>query len=162
MAENPLLGNLSKGALAALPYITGLVNQGAASATQILTAVRAAGYSIRTQTLYDVVNVLQGNISTARAIRLTPSNVPLDPANYGTSVNPTLRNYSYKVLLRTTDVDTGEILNRHVTVSSNEAMTPDNIMAKGQSYGVSGKYGDNISVDSVQIVDALKSPDLEG
>jgi hypothetical protein len=148
-----LFSNLTKGALQALPAITGFVNQGGMSNSAILSAVRAAGFGIRTQVGLDIINALQGNMTAARSIRLTNSSTPLNPANYGTAIGNLLRNFSYAVKI------TGETGNRFVTVSSNVALSQDQILATAETYG--SKYGDSsigATVD-MTVTDSLKSAD---
>lgn len=159
MADSSLFGGLSKGALAALPYITGLVSEGQQSASQILSSVRSAGFSIRTQTLYDIVASLQQRASIQQAVRVQDQQAVIPDSAHRAPASNTLRTYSYKVLLKTRDPETGETGSRFVTVSTNTAMSPDNIKAVAQSIGTNRAAGYEEEVTSAAITDATFSPE---
>lgn len=150
---------LGKGALAALPAITGFVAQGIESPSAILEAVRSAGFKIRTQTGLDIIGALQGNLSSARAIRLTPLSAPLNPEFYGTKLTKTATKYSYQVrgTFRSED---GYTNSQFVTVVSNEALSQDQIMAVGETYlsGYDAFNAENELV-SMQVTLALSNPE---
>lgn len=151
---------LSKSAKAALPFLTSAVEGSDESATKIISNLRDAGYAIRTQDARDIIAALRGKTSALQAMRLTPSNQILDPSNYRVAIGETLKNYSYKVLARTTGSQSGRPSNSYITVRSNTALSQEQILAVAQSIAESGQSGEAGSVDELQITDMSRSAAL--
>lgn len=161
MSLSSLFGNLSKGALQALPAIQGLVAAGGMSASAILASVRSSGLSIRTQTGLDIIGVLNNNVSAARAIRLQSNQQVLDPGLYGKAIGGLPTNFSYLVQFSGVNEKTGLKTKQHITVTSDIALSKDMILAKAQTYVTSGRYDSGIDVSTGDVRNALVSADYD-
>lgn len=150
---------LSKGARAALPYLEAAAET-AKTASEILEGAKELGFTIRRQTGLDIIGALRGKLDTRRYLRLTPHVDILNPDFFTTSITGLLRNYSYTVLARLHDEETGETLNQHITVSSNEVLSQEQIMDKASEFSMSGKYGANLALDDISVTDAMRSSSL--
>lgn len=150
---------LSKGARAALPFLEGAAET-IKTASEILEEAKELGFTIRRQTGLDIIGALRGKLDTRRYLRLTPHADILNPDFFTKSVTGLLRNYSYTVLARLHDEETGETLNQHITVSSNEALSQEQIMERASEFSLSGKYGPNLFMDDIAVTDAMRSPAL--
>ena len=159
----PLLAELvrllSKSARAALPFLEGAVEAGK-GANEILKTAKELGFTIRRQVGLDIIGALKGNIDARRLIRITPPHLPLDPAHYGQALGTLLRNYSYKVLVRAVEPDTGETVNRYFTVSSNDPLSVNDVFETVDELSQGGGCTGTLSVTSRAVVDVIKSASL--
>lgn len=154
-----LFGTLTKGARAALPFLREAAET-AASASEILRQASELGFAFRRQAGLDIIGALRNNVTAARAIRIAAPTVPLNPKSYGVSITKMLRNYSYTVLTRMRNSETGEVVNQHLTVSSNTVLSKNQILETAAGFSPN-KYGDGMDiVDSIEVVDAQKSASL--
>lgn len=155
----PLIDTLTKGGRAAFPFIQALAN-GDLSSSQIAKQVKEAGFSVRNQSIYDIVAALRDNQSSAQYLRSLSNHEIPNPAKFGTAVTELLRNYSYKVTVRGRNPDTGESQNRQITVSTNSPLSKDQVLAMASTITSSGTGSDVDEITSIEITDALKSSAL--
>lgn len=80
-----------------------------------------------------------------------------DPSSYNKAGGRTLRNYSYKVEITSTSQIYGTT-KQYVTVSTNEVMGEDAILAVAESMARgTGKSGIAGEIENIEITDALRS-----
>lgn len=160
MARGSLLDSLSKSARAALPFFEAAANTNLTS-SQIISQAKAAGFSFRNQTGFDIIAQLRDNQSASQYIRSVSNSTLLNPSKFSKPLSGLLRNYSYRVEITGTNV-TGETVNRKiVTVSTDKVLTKDQIIEYAtQTVAGSNNY-DGLSVDNATVVDALNRDLLE-
>lgn len=92
--------------------------------TAILTALRASGLNIRTQTFYQVSSALRRELSTSKNYvqRLGLNELPNPPLLEKTLTDRDT-NYTYLIQGQGIDEETGDIVPQYVTVISNRLLT---------------------------------------
>lgn len=149
--------DLIKGEGQAINFIRSAASIGK-GATETLAALREAGLGIRTQTFYEAFNYFLGPVDTGRKYI---SNVTLNA--YPTidrlpkSLTRTLRNFTYVTVVRGFDVNTGEVVEKNVTVSTNTLLTKQQAIdaAVGMVEGASERYG--IEGAGAQVTDVFQN-----
>lgn len=84
----------------------------------------------------------------------------LDPNTYSKSIGNLLRNYAYQATATLRNPDTGEVSEQFITVSTNEILTEEEILATVETYSKAGNYGETVELDTIAITDALRSKAL--
>lgn len=122
--------------------------------TAILTALRASGLSIRTQTFYQVASVLRRQLSTSinYVQRLGLNELPNPPLLEKTLTDRDT-NYTYLIQGHGIDEETGDVVPQYVTVISNRLLTKREatdaatfMILNNEKYGIS-------ELTSLQVVD---------
>jgi hypothetical protein len=130
------------------------------TASEILRELKAEGVGIRRQTALDIIGALRGQISNARGARLQgPGFIP-NPEQFGVAPNRLQRDFSHLVLVRSHDSQTGETINKYITVSTNELLSVQQIIDTAASYSESGGSGTADIVDSITLQESWRSPAL--
>lgn len=151
----PLLARVGKGARNAFPIFQSL-SETNLNATAIVTQARAAGFSFKTQDAFDIIAALRDNQSTAQYLRSIDMNQLPNPDMFTNAPNNQLRNYSYRVVARGRNPDTGETINQNVVVSTNQVLTQQQVldMATAQVTNPAAPY--NMTIDSLQVTTVFK------
>ena len=158
-----ILASVFEGATAgvreALPFIDHLARQ-ALPANEIIRQVRAAGLTVRRAAALEAIRTIKGVIAGGRYIQAVRNDFLPNPDRVPTAATLIRRNYSYKVRVRGFDPQTGDPVERHISI------TTDTLMSKNDVYNIAADTlasdHENYGVTNYQltVVELKKSPAL--
>lgn len=125
----PLLSTLTASARAALPYVRSMVEDGLSS-TIIQRTLSDAGMGVRRTDLLALIRGLKDEELTRPYIDSLRMDVQPAVARLDTSKTQTLRDLSYTVLVQGTHLETGELHEQYITISTNDPMTKEQAAGK--------------------------------
>lgn len=153
----PSFLDLIKGEGVAIGFIRSAFEQGL-SASETLTALRESGKGLRTQTFYQIYNYYAEQTAPARSYF---SNITLNAYpninRIPESLTKQLRNFAYYTKVTGIDVNTGEIVTKDITVSTNELLTKQ--QAADLAVAISEKSGNRYGLEgaSAKVTDVTKN-----
>lgn len=150
-----VFATLTKGARAALPFLRAAAET-TKTTTEILEEAASLGFKLRRQAGLDIIGTLRNNITAARAIRIANPDIPLNPINYGESIGALKRAFSYTVKATIRNVLTGDVEPVFRTVSSNDALSINEVLADAQKFLEFGACWNGEVLGDVSVVDALR------
>lgn len=147
--------DLIKGEGPAVELIKSLVDT-VSSGAEILRQVRESGLGISNSTGYQVINYLRDTYLPSTSALKNLANDTLPTINsIPKSVTELLRNFSYKVAVTGSDINTGETRKQYIQISSNQLLTKQQALdAASNIVEQSSKSGgitfDEADVESIQ------------
>jgi hypothetical protein len=151
-----ILASLPASARAAYPLIQRGVREGLSS-NRILEGLVKAGLGIKRQTGLDIIRAERGVQLEGGALRNLRRTAVFNPERLPEAMTKLRRKFSFQVELRGVDLNTGENTVRLVTVSTDNAMTRNDIEAHAQAFADDDQNRYGIIIESVQLVHGLKA-----
>jgi len=138
-----VLGGLSKSAASAYTYAKAAFSRGL-SANAALATAKEIGIGIRRTDFLNIYRELKGQTEAAYHIRNIRKDYMPDPDRLPHAITNIRRDYSYNVRLDVRLGDTGDIIPRNITVTSDRLMSIYDIEQEaGDAYTDDPAYGDN-------------------
>lgn len=120
---------ITKGLREALPFLTYLVEANpTASARSIIADARASGLSFTDTGAFRVIGQLKANLDARRLFGLLDDNELPEPETLGVALGDLRKNYSFAVEIVGLNRASGERETRHVTIVSDDLLTPNQIL----------------------------------
>ena len=150
-----VLSPLSSSAGYALNYARAAFSRGI-SANAALAAYREAGYGIRRSDFLGLYRNAKGVTEAAYHVRNIRKDYLPDPDRLPHAITSIRRDYSFNVRLDVRDSESGELIKRNITVTSDRLMSvADMESAAEEAYFDDPSYSDNELV-SVTVVEAKR------
>ena len=138
-----VLGGLSKSAGSAYTYAKAAFGRGL-SAGGALNVLKAQGYGIRRSDFLGIYRELRGATEAAYHVRNIRKDYLPDPDRLPHAITNIRRDYSYNVRLDIKDAESGEMIKRNITVTSDRNMSVYEIESEAQeAYESDPAYSDN-------------------
>jgi len=108
------------------------------SANQIIQSAMDLGLSFRRSTMLEVIRGLKDEVSARSYILSVRNNFLPNPQKFGVALTNLIREYSYRVRVEGIDPFTGEKLKIFSTVSTNQVLTKNQVIAVAEADVLSG------------------------
>jgi hypothetical protein len=144
----PYLESLTAAARKALPFITRGVREGLSS-RELSAALSAQGLGLRRQSLLDLMRLTRADWDAQKALQNARPDLKIRPELLPEALTKLRRSLSYTAEIRGTAGDTGKEVVQHVTITSDQVMTPTQVeeTASQVAERERGRYGlDIVSV----------------
>ena len=152
----PFLATLAKRARQVYPLVVRGVREGL-SANSILESLQASGLGIRRQTLLDMSRRIRGVADAGSQLRFMRRNFIPDPRRIPEALTKMRRAFAFRVRVRGVQLETGEDLERFVTVSVNDPISRADAEAIAASMIADEPEFYKLAVTDVLMVDAVKA-----
>lgn len=150
-----VLGGLSKAAGSAYTYARAAYSRGM-SANAALSTFQDLGGAIRRADFLGIYRELRGVTEAAYHVRNIRKDYLPDPERLPHAITNIRRDYSFNTRLDIRDGETGEMITRNITVTSDRLMSVSDIEAEAEdAYNDDPAYGDN-EIVSITVVEAKR------
>ena len=150
-----VLGALSSSAGSAYTYAKAAFSRGL-SANAALSTFKELGGAVRRTEFLGIYRELRGITEAAYHVRNIRKDFMPDPDRLPHAITNIRRDYSFNVRLDIRDANTGEIIQRNITVTSDRNMSVYDIEGEAESaYFNDDAYGDN-EIQAMTVVEAKR------
>lgn len=152
----PLLARLSASARSAFPFIRRAVSEGMSVLdTQVL--LNESGFPVKQTELLRVINAVRKEMRLGADLRGLPRDRPIAARLLHDAITPLRRQFSFDVLVRGIDTAAGVLRGQHVTVTSDDPLSPEQIEAIAERFAVGREGSGGMEEVTAELVSGRKA-----